>query len=57
MDAGRAQGGGPRDLTEREPLLMGGHDGPDALLLGRAQAHSGETVKNRGSYVATRRQL
>jgi len=41
MDACRAQGGGQRDLADREPVLMGGHDGPDALLLGRAQAHSG----------------
>jgi len=41
MDAGRAQTGGQRDLADREPLPMGGHDGPDALLLGRCQAHGG----------------
>jgi len=41
MDARRAQPGGQRDLTDGEPLLMGGHDGPDPLLLGRAQAFGG----------------
>jgi len=41
MDAGRAQPGGRRDLADGEPLLMGGHDGPDPLLLGRTQAHDG----------------